>query len=285
MSSARTLLLAMAAALPLLSQGIVKDPRLDSLGDPLPPYAVARLGTARLRHGQPVSSLTFSPDGKSLLSVGWGEASLSTVRLWDAADGKEKWSVNQRFASCAAFAPDGRTIAVGSGVGVVHLWQAETGQELCKWTGDQGPVTAVAFTRDGKRLFTAGGSGKLHLWDATNGKEIRAFEGHGREVLGIALSADGQTLVSTSADGTLRAWKVEAGKESLKIVLARPVDAVAFSPDGKTLFAAGNDGKVWRWTRSGEALPSLNAGERPLKLLALSREARSLASCGRFDPN
>ena len=184
MSSPRAHLfsMAMAGSLLLLSQGAAKDSRVD----PLPPYAIAQLGTNRLRHGQRVSSLIFSPDGNALLSVGWGEASLAAVRLWDAADGKMKWSVKRRFASCAAFTPDGRTIAVGSGVGVVHLWQVETGQELRKWTGDQGAVTAVTFTPDGKRLFTAGGSGKLHLWDTSNGKEIRTFEGHDREVLGMA---------------------------------------------------------------------------------------------------
>src|SRR5262245_37825319 len=60
-----------------------KPGRTDLYGDPLPPGAVARLGTVRLRHLD-ASTLGFSRDGKRLISCsGWG-----SVRVWDAASGK-----------------------------------------------------------------------------------------------------------------------------------------------------------------------------------------------------
>src|SRR5262249_22393999 len=58
--------------------------RLDRLGDPLPPGAIMRLGTARLRQPVWVTAIAFTADGKQLVS-----ASNHVIRVWDGAPGKE----------------------------------------------------------------------------------------------------------------------------------------------------------------------------------------------------
>src|SRR5205823_11625843 len=57
----------------------------DQFGDPLPPGAVARLGTLRLRHSYPVNFLALLPDGKTAVSA----ADDRYIRIWDLASGKE----------------------------------------------------------------------------------------------------------------------------------------------------------------------------------------------------
>src|SRR5262245_18297106 len=78
-SACNSALVVVALALVLLPPGRAEPPsHRDVRGDALPPGAVGRLGTIRLRHDAGVSSLAFFPCGKKLASAGYDE----TLRLW-----------------------------------------------------------------------------------------------------------------------------------------------------------------------------------------------------------
>src|SRR5688572_15130904 len=111
MSSLRAALLASPALALLFSLSAHGEGlRTDLHGDPLPDGALARLGTARLRHGGSVQALAFAPDGNLLASGGTDK----TIRLWDAATGKAVRTIRQEgWVYSLAFAPDGRTVASG----------------------------------------------------------------------------------------------------------------------------------------------------------------------------
>src|SRR5262249_3866255 len=82
-------------------------PRVDQQGDPLPPGALARLGSIRFRQGSFIQSLAVSPDGKVMASAGAG----GKIRLWDAAMGKELHFLSARVDTFLAlvFSPAGKT--------------------------------------------------------------------------------------------------------------------------------------------------------------------------------
>src|SRR5690242_17403252 len=76
-------------------------PKIDSAGDPLPPGATARFGSAKLRHD--AKAVAFL-DAKNLVSFG------DTLRIWDATSGrmlKEHASESMSGAIAAAFSRDG----------------------------------------------------------------------------------------------------------------------------------------------------------------------------------
>src|SRR5260370_31925413 len=62
----------------------VEESRTDFYGDPLPPGAIARLGTVRWR-ARIACCLAYSRDGKVLAT---GNSDF-TIRLWDPATGEE----------------------------------------------------------------------------------------------------------------------------------------------------------------------------------------------------
>jgi WD40 repeat protein len=75
-------------------------------------------------HAGPIASVAFSPDGKSLVSVGGMEVDWpGEVKLWDLGTAQERATLAgpAEVVYAAAFRPDGQCLAVG-GPGHVYLW-------------------------------------------------------------------------------------------------------------------------------------------------------------------
>src|SRR5438105_1587235 len=66
-------------------RGAAPPAHTDLHGDPLPPAALARMGTTRLREPGPVVALAFSQDGKTLSSAGM----FGSAHRWEVSTGKE----------------------------------------------------------------------------------------------------------------------------------------------------------------------------------------------------
>jgi WD40 repeat protein len=155
-----------------------------------------------------------------------------------------------------AFAPDGRTLAVGSAVGTtgeLALWDVRARKP--RWQAPQGhPVRALAWTADGKALVIAVGPSALLV--APEGKPLGTIGPHGTSISCLALTADGRTLATGSAEGTIKLWDVAGRKERRTISGHRgSVGSVCFSPEGKLLVSTGGRGEAPLWdTATGKVV-------------------------------
>jgi WD40 repeat protein len=120
---------------------------------------------------KPTSRVTFSPDGKTLA---WAS---EFVTLWDVGTKKEIRTAKHDWghAGILAFAPNGKTLVLGTNGPTVSVWDVLTGKEKAKLSdpviakksryGDN--VQSLAFSPDGKMLAVGTWDGYLLIWDST----------------------------------------------------------------------------------------------------------------------
>jgi WD40 repeat protein/beta-lactamase regulating signal transducer with metallopeptidase domain len=217
----------------------------DLYGDPLPTGAIVRLGTTRLRHSGYLLSVTFSPDGQTLATVGNLDPE---IRLWEVSTGRLIRAFRAPVGdppTVAAFSPNGARLAVACFRGGVQLWDVQSGLEV--WETPEGHdrawIIALAFAPDGHSFVTSGLDGTLRLWAADNGGRQRLLvrlEDRNRAPCSLAFSPDGKLLAYDELRN-IHVYSLERGVESGKFVKAHgEILSLAFGPDGKTLFSAGN---------------------------------------------
>jgi hypothetical protein len=125
---------------------------VDRYGDPLPAGASARLGTLRFRSADGFQSLAYTPDGRHLVSGGWGGA-----RVFDAATGQLVGRLGADLpqpSEPADLSPDGKFIAVGGwaqDMGGGAVYELISGKQLYRF-GTAGATQSGKFSPDGKIL-------------------------------------------------------------------------------------------------------------------------------------
>jgi len=183
-------------------------------------------------------------------------------------------------AFVVAFSPDGQTLAAGTNLGDVRLWQVATGQPIGRLSGHGHAIWGLAFSPDGRILASGSLDQTIRLWDVQTAQIRQVLRGHTEAVFAVAFSPDGATLASTSTDRTVRLWDVQRGEQ--RRILEGHTDivrAVAFSPDGTTVASGGYDGTIRLWhAESGEVEAVLAGHAQPVYAIAFSPNGALLAS-------
>jgi WD40 repeat protein len=195
--------------------------RLDQFGDPLPPGAVARMGTTRLRRG---GEPCFHPDGKILVTNGphfWDVETGKLLRTDDAAGevrnisfsgdggryvgvgrsaavvadmqtGKRLYVFDDDPKNCSPkLSPDGRFVVVP--VGDIRLWRLDDHAAVKVWRR-AGDYSCADFSAD-RQTIVAGESRVLRRLRADTGEIVATFVGHEGKIRDLDISPD-DTLVA-----------------------------------------------------------------------------------------
>lgn len=297
--------------------GAGQEKKADVNGDPLPAGALARMGTLRMRHGETVSFVAFTQDGKAVLTA----ANDNTIRLWDRETGKELrrfdqpapagavqpggrivFNPYQRLSARIALSKDGKMLATIVQNNIIQLWNVETGKELRQIKGAAPLFSSVLFAPDGKSIAARSNDRTIYLLDTATGNEIRQIKvkpannaGGARVVIAggiygadnLAFSHDGKTIATAEAQfdmqkvtAYIRVVETETGKDVRSIDTPQnTVTSVAFSPDGKVLAYALFNAIYLREAATGKEIRTINTAS--VTGIVFSPDSKTLAVKGR----
>lgn len=228
-------------------------------------------------HEGPVSSLSFAPNGGTLISGSWDH----TVRVWNIFARTQTSEPLQLMADvlCVAFRPDSKQIAVTTLDGQLTFWSVseatQTGgldarrdvsggrkisdrRTAANIAGTKS-FTAVTYSADGSCVLAGGNSKYICLYDVQSGVLLKKF------TVSVNLSLDGtqeflnskllteagpQGLIDTQGEASDLEDRIDhtlpgATRGDASVRRTRPevrVPAVAFSPTGRAFCAASTEG-------------------------------------------
>jgi WD40 repeat protein/tRNA A-37 threonylcarbamoyl transferase component Bud32 len=195
----------------------------------------------------------YSPDGRYLAV--WGESSL--VEVHDVYSNNrlgmaQTSAANDMGVDCAAFSPDGRTLAtLGFRAKEVELWSIPSLSRQMSLKGHALWIQDFAFSSRVDVIATGSSDGLINLWQVKTGKEALTLRGDANAVNCLAFCPDGRVLASAGRD-EVQLWNLALGADVVTLTVPRTREnslgilSVAFSPNANTLAAAGQGGiRFW----------------------------------------
>ncbi len=223
-------------------------------------------------HFGPLSSVSFSPNGKYILTNSGGEE--IALKLWEASSGKLLRTLNAHTEgiTSASFSKDGKYILTTGKDQAARVWDTETGTlvynipfEITNWV--QGGMISqenryVLLQADAAMEYhdLVGRKRISFVFDSLLLKVTDAYSG-GLNITSFDLHPGGKTAISSHADSTIRIWNLATNQIIKKIRYgATAFTGCSFNSNGSRFLALGQDGKVRIWeTATGKLLQTLSA--------------------------
>jgi len=189
-------------------------------------------------------------------------------------------SAAQPPVTAIAFAPDGRSVVVGSQAGLtIHRWPDLKRQK--KLDTKIANVHDLAFSPNGRSLAVAGGTpaeeGLVEVFAWPSGDSSSVFKGHEDSVLAVAWKND-STFATASLDHEVAVWDVKTKKRVQRLKgHSRGVSDLCFLRTGNLLISGSLDQNLRVWnTESAEMVRTLNNHTKEIHQLALRPVAGGL---------
>lgn len=196
-------------------------------------------------HTEPVQSVVWTPDGKSIISGGW-----QRILVWDVATMKQSRALSAPFVgniTALAIDPKGAVLFASDGesggAGFIRRFDLASGNLVATWKAHEDTVYSLRLSAKGDRLLSGGADKLAKIWDTASNKLIAFYEGHTNHVLSVAFNNDATQIATAGADKEVKVWDVKSREQDVSLGDKKTVfTGLAWSPDGKALAAVTDKG-------------------------------------------
>jgi len=149
--------------------------------------------------------------------------------------------------TAAALSPDAAWGVVGSGTGVIQIWDLVKKERIKgDWPITKEAIADIGVTPDRKIVVVIDANGKVTVGDAEKRAEplatVKAIVG--AEVKGVVVSPTADSFATLAGNGEIKVWSM-TGKELRTWQLPHAAEAAVFTMDGKKLLTANSDGTAF----------------------------------------
>lgn len=154
-------------------------------------------------HKGTITSLSFNPSGKQLLS----SSEDHTFMNWNlnSTSGSLRYKAKSIPVTHVCYSPNGNLIASAQGQ-AVRLWVSTIRGKSIEFRTHFGIVRSVQFSPDGSNLLTASDDKSLKIWVTSKRKFLTSLSGHTNWVRFGTYSSHGHLIASCSDDKTIKIW-------------------------------------------------------------------------------
>ena len=175
---------------------------------------------------------------------GAGDAKKARLGFWSVPEGKLMFTLPIpepiKIQPMFAYAPNGKSLAVGHSDGAISLWQLPEARCIRVFRGSADPVSLIAFSPDGAIMASVHSRQAIALWRVSDGTLIDVIQSKSN-IVQIAFSPEGTLMAAHSSgenrgESIIRVWRLP----DTRLVASRmwrdwEVHSLAFTADHELL--------------------------------------------------
>ncbi|KAK4448210.1 WD40-repeat-containing domain protein [Podospora aff. communis PSN243] len=228
--------------------------------------------------------------------VDWGSANVlgvglgSSVYMWNAQTSRvnKLCTLEDDTVTSVSWIQKGTHIAIGTGKGLVQIWDAEKVRRLRTMTGHTARVGSLAWNT---HILTSGSRDRLiyHRDVRAPDQWLKKLVGHKQEVCGLKWNCEDGQLASGGNDNKLMVWDKLSDTPLWKFSdHTAAVKAIAWSPHQRGLLASGGGTAdrriIFHDTLRGVAINEIDTGSQVCNL-AWSKNSNEIVSTHGYSQN